>query len=68
MLEFNPAKRITAEAALRDEYFDDVRLEEQEEGATVDFDKLLFDQVETTLEEIKTLLLAEMKSSIKELK
>ena len=26
MLEFNPDKRITAEDALKDEYFDDVRI------------------------------------------
>ena len=31
MLEFNPLKRITAEEAIKDEYFDDVRLPEQEE-------------------------------------
>lgn len=26
MLEFNPDKRITAEDALKDEYFDDIRI------------------------------------------
>lgn len=31
MLEFNPQKRISAEEALKDEYFDDVRIPEQEE-------------------------------------
>ena len=30
MLEFNPNKRITAEEALKDPYFDDIRLPEQE--------------------------------------
>ena len=30
MLEFNPNKRITAEEAMKDAYFDDVRLPEQE--------------------------------------
>jgi hypothetical protein len=30
MLWFNPETRITAEEALRDSYFDDVRLPEQE--------------------------------------
>ena len=30
MLEFNPNNRITAEEAIKDEYFDDIRLPEQE--------------------------------------
>jgi len=30
MLEFSPAKRITAENALKDPYFDEIRLPEQE--------------------------------------
>ena len=30
MLDFNPNKRITAEEALADPYFDDIRLPEQE--------------------------------------
>ena len=30
MLEFNPNKRITAEEAIADPYFDDIRLPEQE--------------------------------------
>lgn len=30
MLEFNPGKRPTAEEALQDPYFDDIRLPEQE--------------------------------------
>ena len=30
MLEFNPKKRITAEEAIADPYFDDIRLPEQE--------------------------------------
>jgi serine/threonine protein kinase len=30
MLEFNPNKRITAEQAIKDSYFDDIRLAEQE--------------------------------------
>lgn len=28
MLEFNPNKRISAEDALKDEYFDEIRMEE----------------------------------------
>ena len=38
MLTFNPNNRISAEEALRDSYFDDIRLEEQEE-----FDPLTID-------------------------
>jgi serine/threonine protein kinase len=30
MLEFNPIKRITADEALKNSYFDDVRILEQE--------------------------------------
>ena len=30
MLDFNYTKRITAEEALKDDYFDDIRLPEQE--------------------------------------
>jgi hypothetical protein len=30
MLEFNPIRRITAEDAIKDSYFDDIRLPEQE--------------------------------------
>ena len=31
MLKFSPNERITAEEALKDSYFDDIRLEDQEE-------------------------------------
>ena len=30
MLEFSPIKRITAEEALKDPYFDEIRIPEQE--------------------------------------
>ena len=30
MLEFNPEKRISAEDAIKNPYFDDIRIEEQE--------------------------------------
>jgi serine/threonine protein kinase len=30
MLEFNPDKRISAEEAIQDSYFDEIRLEDQE--------------------------------------
>ncbi len=34
MIEFNPNKRPTAEEALADPYFDDIRLPEQEKFET----------------------------------
>ena len=67
MLEFNPNKRITAEAALKDPYFDDVRLEEQEDVDIPEFN-LQFDEKELTEEEIKALLQKEMEASIVEIK
>lgn len=67
MLEFNPAKRITAEAALKDPYFDDVRLEEQEDMESPEF-ALDFDDNDLTEDELRTLLLDEMKASISEIK
>lgn len=42
MLEFNPDKRITAEEAIKDSYFDDVRIPEQEEFEICNID-LAFD-------------------------
>ena len=44
MLEFNPNKRISAEEALQDEYFDDVRLEEQEEFSPIEIDLTFIDK------------------------
>jgi serine/threonine protein kinase len=38
MLKFNPHERISAEEALKDPYFDDIRLEDQEEFETCDID------------------------------
>ena len=36
MLEFNPEKRISAEEALKDSYFDEVRIKAQEEFEVCD--------------------------------
>lgn len=44
MLEFNPNKRITAEEALRDPYFDEIRLEEQENFEPADIDLSFVDK------------------------
>jgi hypothetical protein len=62
MLEFNPNKRISTEAALKCSYFDDVRILAQEEFEICDI-KLDFDEVELSPEEIKKLIVEEMKSS-----
>ena len=61
MLEFNPDKRITSEEALKDSYFDDVRIEEQENFEVAEID-LKFDQEEYTPEQMKTLVIEELKS------
>ena len=44
MLEFNPEKRISAEEALKDSYFDEIRLEEQEEFETCEIDLTFIDK------------------------
>lgn len=49
MLEFNPAKRIQAEAAIKDPYFDDVRIPEQEIFEALNID-LTFDDEELSVE------------------
>jgi hypothetical protein len=52
MLEFNPSKRITAEEALMDPYFDEIRIQEQETMEPCDID-LFFDDVEMPIDELK---------------
>ena len=46
MLEFNPCKRISAAEAIMNDYFDDIRLPEQEELAAPIFD-LSIDNIES---------------------
>lgn len=60
MLKFNPEKRITAEEAIQDPYFDEVRIIEQEEFEICNID-LDFDDTEKTVEELKALLVEEIK-------
>lgn len=52
MLEFNPGRRISAEEALKDSYFDDIRIPEQEVFETISID-LKFDDEELTVEEVR---------------
>lgn len=65
MLEFNPAKRITTEEVLKDSYFDDVRITEQEEFEVPQID-LTFDDVELSVEEVKALVIEEIKNCSEE--
>ena len=64
MFEFSPAKRVTAENALKDPYFDEIRLPEQEmfisgNEANCDID-LQFDDEELPLEELRRLIIEEI--------
>lgn len=64
MLEFNPEKRISAEAALKDSYFDEIRIPEQEtfingDEAQCDID-LRFDDSELPLEQLRKLIIEEI--------
>jgi hypothetical protein len=49
MLEFNPNKRMSAEDMLKDSYFDDIRLPEQETFELCNID-LFFDDEDLTVE------------------
>jgi hypothetical protein len=60
MLEFNPAKRIKAEDALSNSYFDEVRIPEQETFEALDID-LTFDDEDLSVEEVKQLVIREIK-------
>ena len=60
MLEFNPAKRVQAEAALKDPYFDEVRIQEQEEFEATNID-LTFDDEDLSVEQVRQLVIEEIK-------
>lgn len=63
MLKFNPNKRITAEEAIKDSYFDDIRLPEQETSADLEPINLEFDQSDSealSLEALKELIIKEI--------
>lgn len=51
MLKFSPNERISAEEALKDTYFDDIRLEDQEEFKTCEIDLSFIDKDEEISDE-----------------
>ena len=60
MLEFNPNKRISAQDCLKDPYFDDVRIPEQESMEPCNID-LHFDEKEISIEDLRQLVIEEVK-------
>lgn len=44
MIAFDPNQRISAEDALKDPYFDDIRLEDQEENSQIEIDLSFIDK------------------------
>jgi serine/threonine protein kinase len=65
MLQFNPQKRLTAEQALKDPYFDDIRIPEQEvfeeeKAAVCDVDLKIEEDRELTMEELRQLIIEEI--------
>ena len=63
MLEFNPNKRISAEEAIKLDYFDDIRILEQENFEVCNID-LKFDEVEMSVEEVRKLVVEELKNCV----
>ncbi len=63
MLEFNPHKRISTEDAINDEYFDDIRLPEQEIFDTPNINLKVDDagKEDMPTEELRKLIIEEMK-------
>ena len=65
MLRLNPNERITAEDAINDSYFDDIRLPEQEEVNDKTPIKLEFDEADKenlSIEELKKLIITDINS------
>lgn len=63
MLEFDPRKRISAEEAIKDPYFDEIRLPDQEVRDSNEIN-LEFDEVgmeDLPMEELRKLIIEEMK-------
>lgn len=63
MLEFDPRKRISAEEAIKDSYFDDIRLPDQEtvkaNEINLEFDEVGMENI--PMEELRKLILQEMR-------
>ena len=58
MLEFNPDKRISAEEALKDAYFDEIRLEDQEQFEPCEIDLSFIDKEgELSNEQLKEIII-----------
>lgn len=64
MLQFNPGKRLSAEEALKDTFFDDVRIPQQESMEVLTNIDLTFDEEELSPEEVRELVIKEIKSCI----
>ena len=60
MLNFNPNLRISAEEALKDPYFDDIRIEEQETLLPEEI-TLPFDEEEMSEDKLKEVLLKKLR-------
>ncbi len=63
MLEFNPNKRISAAEALKDDYFDDVRIPEQENFDPPQVDLSIDDhgKEDLSIEQLKVLVYEALK-------
>ncbi len=62
MLEFHPNKRISAAEAIKDPYFDDIRIEEQEHIEPPEI-TLEFDDIELSIEELREWVVKDIKTS-----
>ena len=61
MLEFNPEKRISAEEAIQDSYFDEIRLEDQEQFDPCEIDLTFIDKEgDLSQDELKDLIMTKI--------
>jgi serine/threonine protein kinase len=71
MIAFDPNQRISAEDALKDPYFDDIRLEDQEENAQIEIDLSFIDKYhegQLSPDEMKALILKYISDLSKDVK
>ena len=67
MLKFNPNERISAEEALKDQYFDDIRLEDQEIFEACNIDLSFIEAVtEDELREMITTTLGDLSKNLEQ--